>query len=75
MMLQFIVLGLIPGTRIQITLTWFLIMGIIVDVLVGAFFIYAGFQPHPNKAPKSGTDSEAEMATFSEEQMVTPGQL
>ena len=57
MMLQFIVLGLVPGTHLQITFEWFLAMGMIIDVLFGVFFVYMCFKHNSPTTiqPDSGT--------------------
>lgn len=40
MLINFFVLGLIPGTHLQITFFWILILGIILDVLFGAYYCF-----------------------------------
>ncbi len=40
MMLNFFVLGLIPGTNIQITFFYLLILAMIVDIAFGIYFIF-----------------------------------
>jgi hypothetical protein len=39
-MLNFFVLGLIPGTNLQITFYWFLVAGIIADLFFAGFYLY-----------------------------------
>lgn len=39
MVLNFFVLGLIPGTNIQITINWFLILAMILDIAFGVYFV------------------------------------
>ncbi|MGZ6004936.1 MAG: hypothetical protein ACXWLH_02180 [Candidatus Saccharimonadales bacterium] len=53
MMLQFIVLGLVPGTHLQITFSWFLILGIILDAVFGSLYIYYIFWLRPHKPVKN----------------------
>ena len=38
-MLNFFVLGLIPGTNLQITFSWVLVAAIIADIIFGIFYI------------------------------------
>ncbi len=40
-MLQFIVLGLVPGTHLQITIMWFVILGMAIDIAFGLLYFYS----------------------------------
>ena len=53
MMLQFFVLGLIPGTHLQITFSWFLVLGIVADIVFGTFYVYTIMRANRPKSAKN----------------------
>lgn len=64
-MLNLFVLGLIPGTNLQITFLWFIVAGIIVDMIIGFFYIrYLAHHYRHLSVDQENTDSDNQLALF-----------
>lgn len=58
-MLNFIVLGIVPGTSIELTLNWLLLIS---GIIVASVFIRNELKSRRTKQPEDTTDSISQLA-------------